>query len=140
MGSVSVAVDVAYRHTIELSYKSGGKDYRQTFRLVSKPSNLNKGRYWLIQSPESGKLGRKIYLTGTGFQIRSDAYGCMYSSQTESKSYRNFTSLFGGAFESNDIILELGRKGFKKRYAGKPTKRYLKLMGRLEQSDRVALY
>jgi hypothetical protein len=140
IGSVSVAVDVAYRNSIELSYKSGGKEYRQTFRLVSKPSNLKRGRYWLIQSPESGRLGRKVYLTGSGFQIRSDAYGCMYASQTESKSYRNLSSLLGGAFESEGIMLELGRKGFKKRYAGKPTKRYLRLMGRLEQSDKVALY
>lgn len=139
IGSVSVAVDVVFGQVLELAYKSSGKEHRQIFQLVSKPSNLSKGRYWLIQSPVSGKLGRKLYNTGAGFQIRADLTGCMYEDQTKSKSFRNLSNLLDRVFRSEELMMHLYRRGFRKYYAGKPTRRYLKLLGRLEQSEGMKL-
>ena len=46
------------------------------------------------------------------------------------------SSLFGSYFESDSIYEQLYKKNFKKTYAGKPTKRYLKLSEKLERIER----
>jgi hypothetical protein len=137
IASVTVAVDIAYGQSLEISYKSSGEEYRQSFKLIAKPSNLGMGRYWLIQSPASGRLGMKIYLTGAGFQIRADTSGCMYEKQIKSKRYRLLSMALGDAFGYEDLYSGLYRKGFKKTYAGKPTKRYKRLVGRINQAERL---
>jgi hypothetical protein len=137
IGSASVAVDLAFKQTLELSYRSSGMDHRQVFRLISKPSNLSKGRYWLIQSLESGKLGRKVYLTGSGFQLRADATGCIYENQTQSKYYRSLDHLLMMECGVEIAQMEFYRKGYRKYYAGKPTKRYKKLGGSPNQAERL---
>jgi hypothetical protein len=133
IASVTVAVDIAYGRSLEISYMSSGVEYRQSFKLIAKSSNLSRGRYWLIQSPESGRLGMKIYLTGAGFQVRADASGCMYEKQIECKRYRLLSKALGDTYGYEDLY----RKGFKKTYAGKPTKRYKRLVGRINQAERL---
>ncbi len=44
---------------------------------------------------------------------------------------------FGAYFKVDDLYSQLYQKHFKKTYAGKPTKRYLKIMRELEQAEQV---
>jgi hypothetical protein len=135
--SVSVWVDLAFSHSLTISYSSEGVKHEQRFNLVAKPSNLERGRYWLIESPESGNIGSKIYLISGRFRLRADTSGCLYEKQIESKYYRGLSMALGDVFGYEDLYSKLYKKGFKKTYAGKPTKRYKRLLGRIRQAERL---
>jgi hypothetical protein len=135
--SVSVWVDLAFSHSLTLSYSSEGVKHDQRFNLIAKPSNLGKGRYWFIESPESGNIGSKVYLVSGRFRVRTDASGCMYEKQIESKYYRGLSMALGDAFGYEDLYFKLYKKGFKKTYAGKPTKRYCMLIEQIRRAEAV---
>ena len=56
----------------------------------------------------------------------------MYECQTQSKSYRLMGKTFGAYFKSDKLYSELYSKYFKTHYAGKPTKRYLRIMEQIQ--------
>jgi hypothetical protein len=138
--SISVTVNTGIEDPyLELDY-----EYNQTrivYRVffVSAPSNLGKGLVWYFLCPNTGKRCRKLYLVRGYFLHRLAFTGCMYSKQTLSKRGRMLDRQIATAFGSDDLYNQLYRKHSKKQYAGKPTKRYLKLTKRIEQGDRFSV-
>ena len=125
---------------IELDYKSNDKPRKYKVRLVSIPSNLGIGKIWYFLCPITHKRCRKLYLVGGYFLHREAFKGCMYESQIQSKKYRQLEKTFGAYFSSDKLYSQLYKKHFKKTYAGKPTKRYLKLKRQIEQAERISPY
>jgi hypothetical protein len=63
----------------------------------------------------------------------------MYEKQTQSKKYRQLDKTLGVYFRTDELFEQLYRKHFKKQYAGKPTKKYLKLNSQLSKLEKPSL-
>lgn len=63
----------------------------------------------------------------------------MYESQTKSKKWRQMESLFDCFFSGEKYYEELNSKHFKRFYNGKPTKRYLRLMRKVNDADKYSV-
>ena len=61
----------------------------------------------------------------------------MYGTQTQSKKNRFFDKTLGVYFKSDNLYSELYKKHFKKTYAGKPTKRYLRIMEQIQKAESI---
>ena len=61
----------------------------------------------------------------------------MYGTQTQSKKSRFFNKTLGVYFKSENLYSELYKKHFKKTYAGKPTKKYLRIMEQIQQTESI---
>lgn len=133
-GSVSISVDMDTEPFMQLSYKSNGEPVDYKVKLVSVPSNLGKGQVWYFLCPHTGKLCRKLFAVGKFFLHRKAFPNAMYEKQTYSSKNRQLCKVFEKAFSSERVYEQLMSKYFKTHYAGKPTKRYLKLMKQLEYS------
>ncbi len=72
------------------------------------------------------------------FLHRSAFRGCMYEKQTYLKNGRQQFKIWGKLFESEKVYEEMYSKHFRKQYAGKPTKRYLKLWKKLSQAGEAS--
>ena len=132
-GSISIVVNThSEQPYIELDYKYGDEPRNYKVRLVSKPSNLGKGLIWYFLCPQTNKRCRKLYSIGGYFLHREAFSGCMYETQTRSKKYRQLDKTFGAYFKIDNLCSELYKKNFKKYYAGKPTKRYLRIMEQIQ--------
>jgi len=137
-GSISIKVNTrTEQRYIELdyNYKDEPRNYKVYF--TSTPSNLNRGEIWYFNCPQTNKRCRKLYSIGGYFLHREAFNGCMYESQTKSKKYREIERTFGALFQSDKLYEELYSKHFKKTYAGKPTKRYLRIMEQIHQAESI---
>ncbi|MDR3704329.1 MAG: hypothetical protein P4L28_00285 [Paludibacteraceae bacterium] len=124
---------------IELNYNYRDKPRKYKVMLVSIPSNLGKGDVWYFLCPQTKKRCRKLYSIG-GYFLHRDAFnGCMYDSQTKSKKYRALDKAFGDYFKIDTLFEELYKKNFKKTYAGKPTKKYLKLTQQIKNAESMSV-
>ena len=123
---------------LELDYKYGDEPRNYRVSLVSVPSNLGKGRVWYFLCPQTGKRCRKLYSVGGYFLHREAFNGIMYGSQTRSARDRLLIRLFDQS-QTDAVYDELHQKYFKRHYAGRPTKRYLKLVKKLRQAERFSL-
>ena len=61
----------------------------------------------------------------------------MYETQTQSKKYRQLDKTFGVYFKIDDLYSQLYQKHFKKTYAGKPTKKYLRIMEQIQKAESI---
>lgn len=61
----------------------------------------------------------------------------MYEAQTQSKKYRQLDKTIGAFFKSDNLYSELYKKNFKKTYAGKSTKRYLRIMEQIQKAESI---
>ncbi|APU66747.1 hypothetical protein [Christiangramia flava] len=139
-GSISIKVNTySNQPYIELDYKFREEPRNYKVNLVSIPSNLGKGVIWYFLCPETNKRCRKLYSVSGYFLHRQAFRGCMYESQTKSKTWRQIEKVYGSYFDSEKNYELLYSKHFKKFYNGKPTKRYLKLMKRINEADRFTL-
>jgi len=138
IASISIGVSTRpERSHVELDYKCNGIPIKYRVILFSKPSNLGKGVVWYFICPSTGKACRKLYLAHTYFYHRSAFIGCMYQKQTHSKKGRQLEKLF--AYLGNEQLYEqLHKKHFKKMYAGKPTKKYLRITQQLDKAERIS--
>ena len=137
-GSISIKVNThSEQPYIELDYKYRDEPRNYKVRLVSLPSNLGKGLIWYFLCPHTNKRCRKLYLIGGYFLHREAFNGCMYETQTQSKKYRQLDKTLGAYFKSDNLYSELYKKNFKKTYAGKPTKRYLRIMEQIQKAESV---
>jgi hypothetical protein len=59
----------------------------------------------------------------------------MYSTQTQTKKWRQLEKVYGAYFDSEKHFEELHSKHFKTHYNGKPTKRYLKLLEKINETE-----
>ena len=137
-GSISIKVNTKSEQPyIELDYKYREEPRNYKVRLVSIPSNLGKGLIWYFLCPHTKKRCRKLYSIGGYFLHREAFNGCMYETQTQSKKYRQLDKTLGAYFEIDNLYSELYKKNFKKTYAGKPTKRYLRIMEQIQKAESV---
>jgi len=137
-GSISIQVNTQSEQPyIELDYKCNEAPIKYRVQLVSAPSNLSKGVVWYFVCPRTGKRCRKLYLADTYFYHRSAFRGCMYEKQTQSKKSRYLVKTLGEYFRSDQLFEQLYKKNFKKQYAGKPTKKYLKLTQQIQRAESI---
>lgn len=137
-GSISIKVNThSEQPYIELDYKYKDEPRNYKVRLVSIPSNLGKGLIWYFLCPHTKKRCRKLYSIGGYFLHREAFNGCMYETQTQSKKYRQLDKTLGAYFEIDNLYEELYKKNFKKTYAGKPTKRYLRIMEQIQKAESI---
>jgi hypothetical protein len=130
-GSISIQVNThSPQLYIEFDYQANGTPIKYRVNLVSKPSNIGEGSYLLFVCPITGKHCRKLYLVDQYFYSRWAWRGCMYEKQTHSHKARQFTKTFAALTISD----KLTAKHFRESYSGKPTKRFLALMGKYEKS------
>ena len=137
--SIGIAVNTfAERPYLELDYKCNGEPIKYKVYLVSVSSNIGKGKVWYFVCPNTGKRCRKLYMINTYFLHRSAFRGAMYEQQTYSKNARQQIKVYRRYFETDIIYDQIYSKHFKKQYAGKPTKRYLKLLKKLKRAGEVS--
>lgn len=138
-GSISIKVNThSEQPYIELDYKYRDEPRNYKVSLVSMPSNLGKGLIWYFLCPETNKRCRKLYSIGGYFLHREAFNGCMYETQTQSKKYRQLDKTLGAYFKTDDLYSQLYQKHFKKTYAGKPTKKYLRLMKEIKKAESIS--
>ena len=132
IGSISISVNMMPNSQfIELDYKCNDAQINYRVQLISAPSNLGKGVVWYFICPKTNKRCRKLYLADTYFYHRSAFRGCMYEKQTYSKLGNAYNNYFG----VETLYRELNKKYFKRKYAGKPTKRFLKLTKQIQNAE-----
>lgn len=137
-GSISIKVNThSEQPYIELDYKYRNEPRNYKVRLVSIPSNLGKGLIWYFLCPQTNKRCRKLYSIGGYFLHREAFNGCMYETQTQSKKYGQLDKTLGAYFRTDELYSQLQQKHFKKTYAGKPTKRYLRILGAIQRAERI---
>ena len=61
----------------------------------------------------------------------------MYETQTQNKKYRQLDKTLGAYFIIDDLYSQLYQKHFKKTYAGKPTKKYLRIMEQIQRAKNI---
>lgn len=120
---------------VELKYTYGDEPRRYKVLIVKVPSNLKNGSLKYFLCPQTNKRCRKLYLVD-GYFFHQKAFKGMYERQTWSKSYRDIDKAFGAGFYLDKLCAELYKKGFKRFYKGKPTKRYLWLRQKIERIER----
>ncbi len=129
VGAISFSLNINDNISfIELNYKCNEVPIKYSIELEPVISNLKKGLVWYFVCPQTLKRCRKLYLVNGYFLHRTVAKTGMYESQTLSKRYRQQFKLMGLNYKSENSYCELYKKNFKKTYAGKPTKRYLRIM------------
>ena len=132
-GSISIQVNThSEQPYIELDYKYRDEPRNYKVYLTSTPSNLNRGEIWYFICPQTKKRCRKLYSIGGYFLHREAFNGCMYETQTQSKKYRQLDKTLGAYF---NLYSELYKRNFKKSYAGKPTKKYLRIMEQIQKAE-----
>ena len=137
-GSISIQANTySEKPYIELDYKYKDEPRNYKVYLTSTPSNLNRGEIWYFICPQTKKRCRKLYSIGGYFLHREAFNGCMYETQTQSKKYRQLDKTFGAYFKSDNLYSELYKKNFKKTYAGKPTKKYLRIMEQIQKAESI---
>ena len=138
IGSITIGVNTEPESLyLLLDYKSNETPIKYKVQLISVPSNLGKGVVWYFVCPRTGKRCRKLYLADSYFYHRSAFRGCIYEKQTQSKKYRYLDKTLGVYFRADQLFEQLYKKHFKKQYAGKPTKKYLKLMKQIQIADNI---
>lgn len=140
IGSISIKVNTRSEQPyIELDYKYRDEPRNYKVSLVSMPSNLGKGFIWYFLCPQTNKRCRKLYSISGYFFHRKAFSGCMYETQTQSKKYRQLDKTLGAYFRTDDLYSQLYQKHFKKTYAGKPTKKYLRIMEQIRKTESIPL-
>mgnify|MGYP001107095974 CR=1 FL=1 len=130
-GKISIRVNTLCSEPyIELDYRYGGEPRKYKVPLVCVPSNLGKGYLWYFLCPQTHKRCRKLYSIGGYFLHREAFNGCMYETQTFSKSARESIKGMSQWLKTEKLYDQLFEKHFKKTYAGKPTKKYLRIMNK----------
>lgn len=134
-GSITIKANtVLYPWTIRLDYNYGNEPRSYKIKIVSVPSNLGKGFIHYFICPKTHKRARKLYLVDGYFLHREAFKKCMYETQTHSKKFRQYKNFLGG----DSLYEKLYQKHFKASYNGKPTKKYLKLMERIEKAESIS--
>jgi len=140
-GSISIKANThSEQPYIALDYKYKNEPRNYKVYLTSTPSNLNRGKIWYFICPQTKKRCRKLYSIGGYFLHREAFNGCMYEAQTQSKKYRQLEKTLGAYFKSDNLYSELYKKNFKKLYAGKPTKKYLRIMEQIQKAESITYH
>ena len=140
-GSISIRVCTHSENLfLEFDYKCNQVPIKYKVQLISVLSNLGKGVVWYFVCPRTSKHCRKLYLADTYFYHREAFKGCMYEKQTQSKKSRYLDKTLGAYFKTDQLYEQLYKKNFKKQYAGKPTKNYLKLTQQIQKAESITYH
>lgn len=140
-GSISITVNTNLGSPyIELDYKHKDIPRKYKIDIVSVPSNLGKGNVLYFLCPVTKRRCRILYLVGGYFLHRKAFNGCMYENQTYSKRSREFYKIWVPENITNNLYSEKSKKYFKRYYAGKPTKSYLRIMKQIKKAESISLY
>lgn len=120
---------------IELHYAYQQRTINYTIDLLAIPSNLGIGKVWLFVCPVTGKRCRKLYFAKGMFLHRDAFKNGMYYKQAQDKVYCSFDKLFGYHWKIETLERKMSSKHFKTHYAGKPTKRYLRLLEQVKKYE-----
>jgi hypothetical protein len=139
-GIVDSKIDIKVTHSeyntyIILNYKYNGEPINYRVNLISKPSNLGKGKIWFFICPRTGKYCRKLHLQRGYFLHREAFKNLMYANQIISKNNRAMHSIFDKAYLKDEVYKELYSKHFRTHYNGKETKRYKRIMDKINISE-----
>ncbi len=138
-GKISIRVNtLSNQPYIELDYNFRNEPRYYKVKLVSVSSNLGNGLIWYFLCPKTNKRCRKLYSIDGYFLHREAFQGCLYESQIKSKYAQKIDETLGAFFKSDELHGQLYQKYFKKTYAGKPTKRYLKIMQQIEKVENIS--
>lgn len=119
----SMGYDIIYNESLpfrlDLKYKDAEteKSYNPKITLSKSECNYGDFRYW-FHCPNCERRSAKLYFYNHLPYCRH-CLKLSYESNNRSKSYRYMDKVFGFLFED-----ERGEGGYRKFYAGKPTKRY----------------
>lgn len=140
-GSISIQVNTHNEQPyIELDYNFRNEPRNYKVYLTSTPSNLNKGKIWYFLCPLTKKRCRKLYSIGGYFLHREAFKGCMYEVQTKSKKYRQLNKVLMAFFNTDNLYSEMYKKNFINTYAGKPTKKYLRIMKKIQKAESITYH
>lgn len=140
-GSISIRANThSEQPFVELDYRYRDDPRNYKVYLTSTPSNLNKGKLWYFLCPQTNKRCRKLYSIDGYFLHREAFDGCMYETQTKSKKYRQLDKILGAYFKTDDLYSQLYQKHFKKTYAGKPTKKYLRITEQIRKAENIPFH
>lgn len=128
-----------YKKSITLDYTQNGETINYNVNIISVPSNLGKGQVLYFVCPNTGKRCRKLYHNSKYFLHREAFHYLYYEKQIESKKTRELRSVFDRAFLSDEVYEEQYKKYFKKYYNGNPTKKYQKLMNKINRADKFPI-
>ncbi len=133
--NISIATKIdGTESVLILSYNCNGKSYKYEVPLVSLPSNLGKSFVWYFLCPFTNKRCRKLHFINQKFMHRSALPSGMYEKQTQTKKWRQLERVYGCHFDLDRHYEELYSKHFRRHYNGKPTKKYLKLMEKINRA------
>jgi hypothetical protein len=133
---ISILINT-YDGFIEFDYNYNQMPVKYEIRLISLPSNIGKGNVWYFECPHTKKRCRKLYCVGGYFLHRTAFKGCMYDSQTKSKEARTQIKMIKAVFGTDDLYNQLYGKYFKRAYAGKPTKKCIKLREKIRRAESI---
>lgn len=114
----------------KIEHKSG-KSW--LIKLKSVDSNLSKGIYYVFACPVTSKTCRKLYFFD-GFFKHRDSIPVNYLQQNLARQKRQLERIL--KFEFGTAGDEMMKKYFKPTYNGKPTKRYLRVLKKIEDEQR----
>jgi hypothetical protein len=134
--SIGIVINMNERY-LELNYSYSKEPRKYRIELVAVLSNLGRGIVWFFRCPHTLKLCRKLYMIGGVFLHRTAFEGCMYDIQTKSKQWREQEKYFNLIFRPDKLYEELTKSYFKTSYAGKPTKRYQKIMQQIRLAESI---
>lgn len=138
VGSISISSNTYLPQPyIELDYNFRNEPRKYKVYLTTTPSNLGKGLIWYFICPNTGKRCRKLYSIGGYFLHREAFKGCLYEKQTQSKFARKLDKTLGAVFGIEKLNEQLYKKHFKQTYAGKPTKRYLRIKAKIDKAESI---
>lgn len=136
IASVQYRIDLKIKNEIVV-FDNNNRGYH--IPIVSRVSNLGKGRIYYFKCPYIGKRARILYSTGGRFMHRDAFPYMLYESQTKSKKYRALEKQFSGLFELESLYSELHRDYLKTHYRGKPTRHYTRLVNKIKRAKQVSL-
>lgn len=133
IATITVYSFVKEKPYIVLSYNYQGKSKEYRVNLVSRLSNLGRGKYWYFVCPVTKKNCRTLYCVNGDF-LHREAFKniACYKTQTESKDWRELRRKIERFYSRDEVYKELYSKHFKKFYKGQPTRRYLQLMKKID--------
>ena len=131
--SLSIEFEQAY---IQFNYTYDGQPVQYAVPLIPVPANIGKGLVWFFRCPFTGQRCKKLHLIEGRFMHRSAVRGAMYKRQTDSKKWRLVNRFFDMSEIQADVWNAMQKPYFKAEYQGKETRRYTRLIRKVERAER----
>jgi len=131
--SLSLEFEQAY---IQFNYAYDGQSVQYRVPLIPVPANIGKGLVWFFRCPFTGQRCKKLHLIKGRFMHRSAVRGAMYKRQTDSKKWRLVNRFFDMSEVQADVWEAMNKPYFKAEYRGKETRRFARLIRKVERVER----